>query len=126
MLLILGYFHGMEHLSHREAYTELQLPHRRTTVLQKVQQSHQRTIECRQNGMEGNIELMSVPKITQHYQVFAYVIEMLLDNRLDSAGQMHSAIIIHSATSVSKCDTIVSMLIALQSYNDIDGNVRAL
>ena len=46
---------------------------------------------------------MSVPKSTQHYQVFAYIIEMLLNHRLDSARQ------VHSATLVSKCDTIESM-----------------
>ncbi len=58
---------------------------------------------------------MRILKITQHYQVFAYMIEMLLDHRLDSARQ------VHSSTLVSKCDTIVSMRIALQSYNEMDG-----
>ena len=54
---------------------------------------------------------MSIPIIMQHYQVFACMIEMLLDHRLDSARQVHTGY------------TIVSMLIALQSYNEIDGNV---
>ncbi len=41
--------------------------------------------------------------MTQHYQVFAYMIEMLLDHKLDS-----HRITIYSATLVSKCDAIVS------------------
>ncbi len=53
---------------------------------------------------------MNVPMITQQYQVFACMTAMLLDHRLDSA----------------KCDTIVSMRIALQSYNEIDGIVAYL
>ena len=35
---------------------------------------------------------MSVPKITQQYQVFACMIEMLLDHRLDSSRHVHSSI----------------------------------
>ena len=46
---------------------------------------------------------------------------MLLDHRLDSAREVHSSMF--SATFVSKSDTIVSMHIALQSYNEIDGIV---
>ncbi len=58
---------------------------------------------------------MRVPKSTQHYQVFACMTAMLLDHRLDSARHVYS--------SVSKCDNIVSMNVALQSYNEIDGIV---
>ncbi len=34
---------------------------------------------------------IGVPIITQCYQVFSYMIEMLLDHRLDSARQVHSS-----------------------------------
>ncbi len=46
----------------------------------------------------------------QHYQVFAYMIDMLVDHRLDSASSFDFKPRMH-------------WLIALQSYNEIDGNV---
>ncbi len=38
------------------------------------------------------LEPLSVPIITQRYQVIAYMIEMLLDHRLDSATQVHYSV----------------------------------
>ena len=46
--------------------------------------------------------------------IFACMTAMLLDHRLDSARE------VHLSTFVSKSDTIVSIHIALQSYNEID------
>ncbi len=52
---------------------------------------------------------------------------MLLDHRLDSARHVHSSMFscMTSATVVSKSNTFVSMHIALQSYNKIDGIVTS-
>ena len=54
------------------------------------------------------IAYMSVPKITLHHQLFAYIIEMVLNHRLDSWPQIVGLHLDY---------------IALQSYNEIDGNV---
>ena len=58
----------------------------------------------------------------QHYRLFIFQVIFLRQSGERNTGYSHR-IIIYSATLVSKYDTIVSMRIALQSYNELDGIV---